>query len=62
MDQLLFLDECGFTQKTADRCDGRSLQGDRCIAAAHGVREFKYTGCLCVGLQGVVSFNLIQGK
>ena len=61
LDQLLFIDECGFTARTADRTIGLGLRGDRVHADVTGVRGWKCTGTLCIGLQGVVAFNLIDG-
>ena len=61
LDQLLFIDECGFTAQTADRSMGLGLRGDRVHASVTGVRGWKCTGTLCIGLEGVVAFNLIDG-
>lgn len=61
VDQLLFIDECGFTARTADKQYGIGLIGNRVSGACHGQRSFKYTGSLAISSEGVIAFNLIDG-
>ena len=62
LDQLIFIDEVGFTAKTADRTTGRALRGNRAHGQVTGQRQFKFTGNLAISLGGVLAFNLITGQ
>lgn len=60
LDELVFIDESHFNDRTADRLYGKALSGEPAIVESTGRRGRSYSAIAGVSLEGIIGFRLYE--